>query len=514
MDKPILFLYPLAKAGKELQEELKKQGGWEIYELDDIAEFNQLAGIVGRSMVFTSSPKKIAQTIEEHKIPIKRGVLKIVIINSKKGFEAEYELLKKYGVNDILSENSSLKSLQFKVNLFYQANQDAKKDNHISTKVVLKKDDKNVFINTQEIHNLQKSHLEKIGLPTDSPRDKKKFLTLSPLTEDNDPKSLEKLDLLRDSNNLKFKKSKTERLPHPEKTRKERLALVSGDDQKEKKQKLESLQMSEDENINKKDFESLEKNENLKKKKLEKLNLEDDNFTFKTGTAREKLKPNKKKKLEKLIINSSDDDDEFEKIQLNDDEKEEKEEKLQKEVKIKSEEQGGSWKDFLSSTDLSLKQKIQTIDTNFPTFFYPKQGMSLSYPLITQFLLQKNVDQKKYLQFICFIAYKKYQCLVEYFTYKENNTIKLASLPEPLKGQQEIKLNLDEAHQQQMIWWENEKFNTEKNCFVFPFFHMQKKLGFAIAEFSHCPIFDHLQAREFETLINFARSIYLRNDSI
>lgn len=118
MEKHIIFLYPLHPVIQELKDELEKEGGYDIYEIDDAKEYRQLVGVIGQSVTLTSDVRKIHSTIDAQSHLIKNGTSKVIIMGKIQNHPQEVSQLRVLGVQELLPESAPLKSVQFKLHLF------------------------------------------------------------------------------------------------------------------------------------------------------------------------------------------------------------------------------------------------------------------------------------------------------------------------------------------------------------------------------------------------------------
>lgn len=118
MEKHIIFLYPLHPVIQELKDELEKEGGYDIYEIDDAKEYRQLVGVIGQSVTLTSDVRKIHSTIDVQSHLIKNGTSKVIIMGKIQNHPQEVSQLRVLGVQELLPESAPLKSVQFKLHLF------------------------------------------------------------------------------------------------------------------------------------------------------------------------------------------------------------------------------------------------------------------------------------------------------------------------------------------------------------------------------------------------------------
>ncbi|MFY7992550.1 MAG: hypothetical protein ACOVP4_04580 [Bacteriovoracaceae bacterium] len=118
MEKHIIFLYPLHPVIQELKDALEKEGGYDIYEIDDANEYRQLVGVIGQSITLTSDVRKIHSTIDAQAQLVKSGMSKVIIMGKIQNHPQEVNQLRVLGVQELLTESTPLKSVQFKINLF------------------------------------------------------------------------------------------------------------------------------------------------------------------------------------------------------------------------------------------------------------------------------------------------------------------------------------------------------------------------------------------------------------
>ena len=118
--KPLIFIHPLSptlKKLKEVSEENAEADGVEIYEIDDINEFNQLFPTVGQSLCLFSDPKKCAKALQTNKKTMQKIHSKIILISPKKIPPKTLEKFDKVGLTECITEPVAPKTLMYKVKL-------------------------------------------------------------------------------------------------------------------------------------------------------------------------------------------------------------------------------------------------------------------------------------------------------------------------------------------------------------------------------------------------------------
>jgi hypothetical protein len=119
IERNIVFLYPISAKLKELKEEFEKDESLVVYELDSVNEYGQLIGVMEHSITFSSDLKKTQQYLSECKQFARGKTSRNFLIQDKAVPPQIFTKLQKLGLNEVLKEDSHLKSLSHKVGMFF-----------------------------------------------------------------------------------------------------------------------------------------------------------------------------------------------------------------------------------------------------------------------------------------------------------------------------------------------------------------------------------------------------------
>ena len=89
----------------------------EIFELENVAEVNQVLPTLGQSLTITSSPKKCVQILQTSRKAIKRDNLKVILLSPKQLPWKVQQKLTKIGLTECAVEPIPQRTLSYKVNL-------------------------------------------------------------------------------------------------------------------------------------------------------------------------------------------------------------------------------------------------------------------------------------------------------------------------------------------------------------------------------------------------------------
>lgn len=118
--KPLIFIHPLTSTLKELKkasEESAEEDGVEIYEVDELTEFEQLFATIGQSVCLFSDPKKCAKALQSSKRAMKELKSKVILVSRKPIGPKTLEKFNKVGLTECIAEPVVLKTLMYKVKL-------------------------------------------------------------------------------------------------------------------------------------------------------------------------------------------------------------------------------------------------------------------------------------------------------------------------------------------------------------------------------------------------------------
>lgn len=118
--KPLIFVHPLSETLKKLYEVMQESAeseGIELYEIDDISEFNQLFPTIGQSVAIFGDPKKCAKGLQSNKRTIQKIHSKVILLSNKAIPKKTLEKFDKVGLTECIVEPVVPKTLLYKVKL-------------------------------------------------------------------------------------------------------------------------------------------------------------------------------------------------------------------------------------------------------------------------------------------------------------------------------------------------------------------------------------------------------------
>ena len=124
IERNIIFLYPLSSKIKELKDEMEKDENLMVYELDSVNEYGQIVGVLEHSVTFSSDLKKTQAYLQECKQFTRVKTAKNFLVQDKSIPPHVFSKMQKLGLNEVLKEDSHLKSLIHKVDMFFRPFED------------------------------------------------------------------------------------------------------------------------------------------------------------------------------------------------------------------------------------------------------------------------------------------------------------------------------------------------------------------------------------------------------
>lgn len=143
--KPLIFVHPLSETLKKLFEVMQESAeseGIELYEIDDIGEFNQLFPTIGQSVAIFGDPKKCAKGLQSNKKTIQKIHSKVILLSNKAIPRKTLEKFDKVGLTECIIEPVVPKTLLYKVKLHLRSII-SKEEQEEQSKSFSKSDDKN-----------------------------------------------------------------------------------------------------------------------------------------------------------------------------------------------------------------------------------------------------------------------------------------------------------------------------------------------------------------------------------
>jgi hypothetical protein len=556
MEKHIIFLYPLHPVIQELKDILEKDGGYDINEVDDANEYRQLVGVIGNSITFTSDIKKIQSTIDAQAQLLKNGISKVVIMGKIQNFPSEAHQLRVLGVQELLPENTPLKALQFKLNLFLksfeqveaqkltqQALEEKKAKKIISQKsapLFVDNDKKNQLVQHRPSKPLFdtpadfKEYIKKSVTPLNVKpvEEKKKRSLLKPLFEN---KNLHQRVSAKKSGGIIF-----DEVPDEESNGEQEKAkgpkeghrsgykpFTVGDRNNEKENKKKELEEAAD--LIKKQKSGLRLTSDEEKKVHQALRLqndgtqsivrnpdeEDEEFGLKKKYQPLRLNSEKEKRTpyNPLRLTNIKDDNQSALTDSEAGNSDEDELLLPEEV-----EESTSERKFLravSSSKTKTTESEEELSLEYPDFYFPPSGITTFIPLLMELLHARPFNQNKFMQFLCFMFQKKLGGHLTYLLEKENDIELLASTHQFLNKEWDYKNHYSAARILEMKsfiipTWSDDTFQSSLQEFYFPFYFNKERMGLAHAVFDPSNIKNAQEAMEVELLIVMARTVYLK----
>lgn len=123
-------------------QETAESDGVELYEIDDIGEFNQLFPTIGQSVAIFADPKKCAKGLQSNKKAIQKLHSKVILLSTKPIPKKTLEKFDKVGLTECIIEPVVPKTLLYKVKLHLRSII-SKEEQEEQTKSFSKSDDKN-----------------------------------------------------------------------------------------------------------------------------------------------------------------------------------------------------------------------------------------------------------------------------------------------------------------------------------------------------------------------------------
>lgn len=167
IERNIIFIYPLSKTLKDLKDEIDKQGEAVLYELDSVNEYAQIIGVVEHSITFSSDIKKTESYLKKCKKLLKKPTNKNYLIQEKNVNPRMFAKYQRAGLNEVVLEGAAVKSLLYKINMFFSPfEQAAKKEEEAKNKAVMgsmtiKKDNQNSNQEKEEYNSNERLRVEK-----------------------------------------------------------------------------------------------------------------------------------------------------------------------------------------------------------------------------------------------------------------------------------------------------------------------------------------------------------------
>ena len=152
---------------------------------------------------------------------------------------------------------------------------------------------------------------------------------------------------------------------------------------------------------------------------------------------------------------------------------------------------------------------------HYPEFYWPPSGVSTFIPFLLEILQKKPFSQDKYMQFICFMFFRKLGGQLTYVIERNDNVELLVSTHQ--LNSKEWKLEngystekINELRSITSPTWSDDTFQNSYIEFVFPFYFNKVRLGFAHAIFENSQVKNIQEALEVELLLVTARTVYLK----
>lgn len=114
------------------------EGGAVVYEMDSVTEYAQIIGVVEHSVTFSSDLKKTEGYLKKCRKMIKAPVHKNYLIQEKNVNPRMFVKYQNAGLNEFVLEGASVKSLLYKINMFFTPfEQAAKKEEEAKNKALM-----------------------------------------------------------------------------------------------------------------------------------------------------------------------------------------------------------------------------------------------------------------------------------------------------------------------------------------------------------------------------------------
>ncbi len=123
----------------EFKNDLEKDDSYVIYEIDAIDEYQQLIGILDFSITFSTDLKKTQSYLELCRKSLNKRQHLNIFINKQTPSGLVQSRMEKNGLNECLADYTQIKTLQFKVNVFFKGIQ-PKHDENLQTDLKSKKE--------------------------------------------------------------------------------------------------------------------------------------------------------------------------------------------------------------------------------------------------------------------------------------------------------------------------------------------------------------------------------------
>ncbi len=138
IERNVVFIYPISKVLQELKNELENNDQYVVYELDSVAEYGQLIGVMEHSVTFSSDLKKTESYLESCKQFVRGKNARNFLVSDKTLPPHIFGKLQKLGLNESIKNDVNLKKLSHKINLFFTTfDQEQKKIEEEKNKAVL-----------------------------------------------------------------------------------------------------------------------------------------------------------------------------------------------------------------------------------------------------------------------------------------------------------------------------------------------------------------------------------------
>lgn len=138
IERNIIFIHPITKTLKDLKDSLEKDENAVIYELDSISEYDQVIGVVNHSITFSSDVKKTEAYLKRCRKINKKPTNKNILVQKKNVPPQMFTKYQRAGLNEVILEGTNIKSLLYKINMFFRPFEQAlKKEEEERNKAVM-----------------------------------------------------------------------------------------------------------------------------------------------------------------------------------------------------------------------------------------------------------------------------------------------------------------------------------------------------------------------------------------
>jgi hypothetical protein len=120
LEKNVIFIYPIVGVLQQLKEQLEEEGSFMVYEMDSLPEYGQLIGIMEHSVTFSSDMKKTSKYLQENKNFVKKNESRNIVVTTTKVPPHLVSKLQGFGLNEVLKEDIPIKSLSYKIEMFFK----------------------------------------------------------------------------------------------------------------------------------------------------------------------------------------------------------------------------------------------------------------------------------------------------------------------------------------------------------------------------------------------------------